>query len=193
MWPDPVLNVESVWWRRAVAVMRLPRDVFSTFRIDSPESALARQDVVVALCFVAGIALALGLGGDALADLDALDSFVWIFVTGLSLGFAAYWLVGSSLAFVTRRLGGQGSPRQVRHILAFSFPPLVFALPLWLLFPPLLIFLGVWSLALLLLGLREVYRWSLGRAVGAVVLALVWLAALAVAVWSALALLGGLG
>jgi hypothetical protein len=185
--------VERVWWRRAVAVLRLPREVFATFRIDSQESALARQDVVVALCFVAGIALALGLGGGSLDDLDALDAFVWIFVTGLSLGFAWYWLVGSSLAFVTRRLGGQGSPRRVRHILAFSWPPLVFALPLWLLFPPLLILLGVWSLALLLLGLREVYRWSLGRAAGAVVLALVWLAALAVAVWSALALLGGLG
>ncbi|HMB17744.1 MAG TPA: YIP1 family protein [Gaiellaceae bacterium] len=185
--------MERLWWRRAVAVLRRPREVFATFRIDSQESALARQDVVVALCFVAGIALALGLGGGSLDDLDALDAFVWIFVTGLSLGFAWYWLVGSSLAFVTRRLGGQGSPRRVRHILAFSWPPLVFALPLWLIFPPLLTLLGVWSLALLLLGLREVYRWSLGRAAGAVVLALVWLAALAVAVWSALALLGGLG
>jgi hypothetical protein len=185
--------VERLWWRRAVAVLRLPRQVFAAFRIDSQESALARQDVIVALCFVAGVALALGLGGGSLADLDALDAFVWIFVTGLSLGFAWYWLVGSSLAFVTRRLGGQGSPRRVRHILAFSWPPLVFALPLWLLFPPLLIMLGVWSLALLLVGLREVYRWSLGRAAGAVVLALVWLVALAVVVWSALALLGGLG
>jgi hypothetical protein len=185
--------VERVWWRRAVAVLRLPREVFATFRTDSRESALERQDVVVALCFVAGIALGLGLAGDGLADLDALDAFVWIFVTGLSLGFAGYWLVGSSLAFVTRRLGGRGSPRRVRHILAFSFPPLVFALPLWLLFPPLLILLGVWSLALLLVGLREVYGWSLGRAAGAVALAVVWLVALAVGIWSALALLGGLG
>jgi hypothetical protein len=185
--------VERVWWRRAVAVLRLPRQVFATFRIDTRESALERQDVVVALCFAAGIALALGVAGEGLADLDVFDAFVWIFLTGLSVGFVAYWLVGSSLAFVTRRLGGWGSSRRVRHILAFSFPPLVFALPLWLLFPPLLILLGAWSLALLLVGLREVFGWGLGRAAGAVVLALVWLAALAVGVWGVLALLGGLG
>jgi hypothetical protein len=74
-------------------------------------------------------------------------------------------------------------------VLAFSFAPLVFAIALWLIWPPLLLGLAAWSLVLLLLGLREVYGWSLARAGSAVVLALVWLGALGVGLLSVLALL----
>jgi hypothetical protein len=174
-------------------VLRAPRHVFAALRDDTPETAAERQDIVVALAFCAGIALALGVGGEDLRDLDVFDGIVWIFASGVALGFAGYWLFGSALAFVVRRLGARGSPRQVRHVLAFAFAPLVLAIPAWLIFPPLLIALAVWSLALLLLGLHEVYGWSLGRAGAAAVLSIVWLAALAVGVWSVLALLGGLG
>ncbi|MGH3082233.1 MAG: YIP1 family protein [Gaiellaceae bacterium] len=163
--------------------------MFTRLRNDSPDEAVERGDVIAGLAFAAGVAAALGAGGDELRDLDALDSLVWIFLTGLTLGFVLYWVVGGALAFVVRRLGGSGEPHRARHVLAFSFAPLVFAIALWLIWPPLLLGLAAWSLVLLLLGLREVYGWSLARAGSAVVLALVWLGALGVGLLSVLALL----
>jgi hypothetical protein len=149
-----------------------------------------RSEIVAGLVFAAGVAAALAAGGDELRDLDALDSFVWIFVTGLVLGFVLYWLVGWALAFVVRRLGGAGSKQRTRHVLAFSFAPLALALVAWWIWPPLLAVLGVASLALLVVGLREVYGWSVARSGAAVALAVVWLLALAVALLSVLVLLG---
>jgi hypothetical protein len=162
-------------------------------RLREEPSEGERSELVAGLAFAAGVAAALGLGGDQLRDLDALDSLVWIFVTGLALGFALYWILGSALGSVVRRLGGIGSRRRARHVLAFSFAPLVLALFVWLIWPPLLIGLAVASLALLVLGLREVYEWSVARSAGAVALSVVWLVALIVAVLSVLVLLGRLG
>lgn len=167
--------------------------MFTRLRDDAPDEAADRSELVTGLAFAAGVAAALGAGGEELRELDALDSLVWIFITGLSLGFALYWLVGWALAFVVRRLGSTSNPRRARHVLAFSFAPLVFALAVWLIWPPLLLGLAAWSVALLVLGLREVYDWSLARAVSAVALALVWLGALGVGLLSVLVLLGRLG
>jgi hypothetical protein len=167
--------------------------LFDRLRDDSPDAAADRSELVAGLAFAAGVALALGAGGAELRELDALDSLVWVFVTGLAVGFALYWIVGWGLAFVVRRLGGTGSPRRARHVLAFSFAPLVFALALWLLWPPLLLVPAAASLALLLLGLRQVYGWTFARAGGAVVLAALWLSALGVGLLSLLALLRRLG
>jgi hypothetical protein len=167
--------------------------LFDRLRDDSPDAAADRSELVAGLAFAAGVALALGAGGAELRELDALDSLVWVFVTGLAVGFALYWVVGWGLAFVVRRLGGTGSPRRARHVLAFSFAPLVFALAVWLLWPPLLLVPAASSLALLLLGLRQVYGWTLARAGGAVVMAALWLSALGVGLLSLLALLRRLG
>ena len=167
--------------------------MFDRLRQDTAEAAADRSDVVAGLAFAAGVALALAAGGDELRQLDALDSMVWLFVTGLALGFVLYWIVGWGLSFVVRRLGGTGSGRRARHVLAFSFAPLVLALALWLLWPPLLLILAASSLALLLVGLRDVYGWSVGRAGAAVVLAAAWLGALGVGLLSVLALVRSLG
>jgi hypothetical protein len=168
-------------------------EIFDRLRSEPSDEGGNRSDVVAGLAFAAGVALALAAGGDHLRDLDALDSLVWIFLTGLSFGFALYWVGGWALAFVVRRLGGAGSARRTRHVLAFSFSPLVFAIAVWLLWPPLLLVPALVSLGVLVAGLREVYRWSVARAAGAVGLAAVWLAALAVALLSLLALLHRLG
>ena len=167
--------------------------IFERLKRDSAKDAAERSELVTGLMFAAGVALALGAGGDELRELDTLDSIVWVFVTGLALGFALYWIAGWALAFVVRRLGGAGSPRRVRHVVAFSFAPLVFALAVWLIWPPLLLALAAASLVLLLVGLREVFGWSVARAGSAVVLAAVWLGALGVGLLSVLALLRGLG
>jgi hypothetical protein len=163
--------------------------MFARLRDDSPDEAADRSELVVGLVFAAGVAAALGGGGDELRELDLLDSLVWVFVTGVALGFALYWVVGWALAFVVRRLGGGGSRRRVRHVLAFSFAPLALAFVAWLIWTPLLLVLAAGSLALLVAGLREVYDWSIARAGGAVAVAAVWLGALGVGLLSVLALL----
>jgi hypothetical protein len=167
--------------------------IFERLREDAPEAAAERSELVSGLAFAAGVALALGAGGEELRELDALDSLVWVFLSGLTLGFALYWIGGWALAFVARRLGAGGSARRVRHVLAFSFAPLVFAVAFWLLWPWLLVALAASSIALLVAGLCKVYDWSLARAGAAVTLAALWLGALAVGLLSVLALLRRLG
>jgi Yip1 domain len=162
-------------------------------RLREEPSEGERSELVAGLAFAAGVAAALGFAGDQLRDLDALDSLVWIFVTGLALGFALYWILGWALGSVVHRLGGSGSRRRARHVLALSFAPLTIALVVWLIWPPLLIALAAASVALLVAGLREVYGWSAARSVGAVALSVVWLAALTVGLLSVLVLLGRLG
>jgi hypothetical protein len=148
---------EREWWRLAGLVLRHPREVFATLREDSRETALDRTDVIAFLAFAAGVAGALAGGQSEIEELSGIDPFIWVFITGVGLGFVAYWLLGSGLAFVVRRLGGSGSGRRTRHVLAFAFAPFVFAVFLWLIYPPLLLGLAIWSFALLIIGLREVY------------------------------------
>lgn len=165
--------------------------IFDRLR-ESPDEPGDRSELVAGLVFAAGVAAALGVGGNQVRELDALDSVVWIFITGVAFGFALYWIAGWALAFVVRRLGGAGSPRRARHVLAFSFAPLTLGLIAWLVYPPLLIGLAAASLVLLVVGLRDVYGWNTERAVGAVALAAIWLAALGVMLLSVLVLLGRL-
>jgi hypothetical protein len=182
---------ERAWARRAALVLAHPREVFEALRHDTAESAADRQDVVVGLAFVGGVAAALATASTgALDDLDVLEAFVWLFATGFAYGFVGYWVLGWALSFVVERLGGGGSRRRTRHVLAFALAPLVLALPVWLIFPPLVALPGLWMVSLLVLGLAVVQRWSYGRSVAAIVLSVVWLGALAVCALSVLALLG---
>jgi hypothetical protein len=184
------VGAERIWWQRAVLVLHRPSEVFASLRDDSKEAAGDRQDVVVALAFVGGLAAALATAGSTLDDLDALEILVWLFAAGFAYAFVGYWVLGWGLSFVVPRLGGVGTRRRTRHVLAFALAPLMFALAVWGIFPPLLVLPAVWSAGLLVLGLRVVYGWSYARAAAGVALAVVWLAALAVCLWGLLALLG---
>jgi hypothetical protein len=180
------------WFRRAAIVLGRPVGVFRALQDDSAETADERQDAVVGLAFGGGVAAALAIAGaGALDGLDALDKLIWIFVTGFAYGFVGYWALGWSLGFVVDRLGGRGSRRRTRHVFAFALAPLALAIVAWAVFYPLVLVLVAWSLALLVLGLGVVERWSLPRAGAAVVLSAVWLAALSVGTLSLLRLLGG--
>jgi hypothetical protein len=185
------MEAGRVWLRRAALVLGRPRDAFAALQDDSVDAAGDRQDVVVGLAFAGGVAVALATAGQTLEELDALELLVWVFVSGLSYGFIGYWLLGWGLSYVVPRLGGLGTRRRTRHVLAFALVPLVLALPAWFVSPPLLIPLGVWSAGLLLFGLHVVYAWSYTRAAVGLVLAVVWLGALALGLWSVLSLLGG--
>ena len=184
------MGAEREWWGRAARILVRPREVFEALRADSAEAANERQDPVVALAFAGGVAAALATAGEAFRDVGFVELLVGLFAAGFAYAFAGYWVLGWALAFVVPRLGGAGSRRRTRHLLAFALAPLLFALVLWLIWPWLLVPLALWSLALLVFGQRVVHGWSYGRSAAAVGLAVVWLAALAVAVWSLLALLG---
>jgi len=187
------------WLRRAVLVLRAPRAVFAALRDDSDEMAHARQEAVLALLWLAGIAGVLGssVARTLLDDptRDGLVVAVWAFIGGGLYGALGFWLGGALLHAGVRAFGGQGTYRRSRHLVAFAGAPI--ALSLLVLWPigvaafggdlfrsggsdagaggdaffwSALAF-GVWALALLALGIRVVQSWTWGRSLGALAVA----------------------
>ncbi len=200
--------LERLWWKRALAVLISPGPVFAALRDDSDRAAAALQEPVLALILLGGIATVLdtSVTGHMLDDpvVDPLLVAVWSFIGGGFYGTALYWLGGGVLAVAADLLGGLGSYRRARHVLALSLAPLALSLvtvwPLriavlgsdlfrsggrdsgtaggvfaWL----SLAFVG-WALALLVIGVRTVHEWSWARAVAATALAAAIPAALVV-------------
>lgn len=191
--------LERNWWLRAPAVLVAPRAVFASLRDDSDEAVEARQEQLIALVGFAGIAAVLGtpVARALLNDWDFSVSLipVWAFFGGVFYAVAVYWLGGGLLFGAARRLGGLGSYRRARHLLALSFAPLALCLfTLWPLriaiygqdlfrtggtdwgpgdriFGGLLYAAFGWSALLLLVGVRTVHGWSWGRSAAAVALA----------------------
>jgi Yip1 domain len=183
--------------------------VFAALRDDSDEAAAARQDTAGAIVWLAGIAavLATTVASTLLDDVQIDGSLlaVWAFLAGGLYGFTIYFVIGKVLHVALRRLGGRGSFRRARHLLAFSVVPIALALFLywpirialygWDLFrtggadghgagPALAwVFYGfvIWSLALLLVGIRTVQGWTWARSLAGVAFASVIAAGLAVA------------
>jgi hypothetical protein len=190
---------ERSWWLRAPAVLVAPRAVFSSLRDESEEAVDARQEPLIAIAGLAGIAAVLGtpVARALLNDFDFSVSLipVWAFLGGVSYAAAVYWLGGGLLYGAARRLGGLGSYLRARQLLALSGAPLALALfTLWPVriaiygedlfrtggtdwgpgdrtFGGLLYFAFTWSALLLVIGVRSVHGWSWGRSVAAVGLA----------------------
>jgi hypothetical protein len=176
---------ERLWWARTLLVLGRPSPVFVAIRDDSAEDAGARQEPVLAIVIVAGIAVVLSssFAGGLLDDreLDALDLAVWAFLGGALEGFAAYFLLGGLVYLGATFAGSVWTYRQARHVLAFAAVPLALSLPVWA------ATLGVaesdsvevvraivlgWAALLLVVGLRAVHAWSWGRALAAAALPL---------------------
>ena len=143
--------------------------------------------------------------GDLLTsgERDALVVAVLVFLAGGFYGAATYWLGGGALHLGMRAAGGATTYRQARHVLAFAAAPL--ALSLLVLWPPRLAIYGgdlfragggdesgagrifdgaeiafsLWAAALLVVGVKTVNAWPLVRSLGALVLAILALIALA--------------
>ena len=132
-------------------VFQSPRRVFAALRDDSRDAVEARQEPILALVILAGIAGFLlepeagrifdnaesgGLG----ASVDGLVVAVIVFLAGASSGFIAYWLLGAAVHAGIRGAGAEGTYRRARHVVAFAAAPLALSLLL------------VWPLKLSLYG-----------------------------------------
>lgn len=191
---------ERRWWLRTVAVFQAPRPVFAALRNESPRDTEARQEPILAIVVLAGIAAILlapetgKLLDESLVDDSIAVLAVLVFLTGAIYGFAAYWTGGALLYLGLRGAGSQGSYRRARHILAFAAVPTV--LGLVLVWPARLLVYGtdsfrtggadtglgprlfdlaegvffLWAFGLLIYGIAVVERWRILRACVAVVL-----------------------
>jgi hypothetical protein len=194
----PAANREpDSWWLRALLAAQAPAAVFADLRDDSRQAAEARQEIVAALAFLAGVALTLLTSqASSFADDPARAGIiipVWLFIAGLLVGIVNYWLAGGVLYLALDWLGARTSYRQARHLLAFAAVPLALSLvllPVRLalygddifrsggtdtgsgahVFTVLEIGFGVWSLVLLAIGIRVVESWSWARALAATAL-----------------------
>jgi hypothetical protein len=191
--------LERSWWLRAPAVLVAPRAVFVSLRDESEAAVEARQDPLIAIAGLAGIAGVLGtpVARHLLNDASFSASLipVWAFLGGAVYAVAVYWLGGGLLHGAARRLGGLGSYQRARHVLALSGAPL--ALSLLTLWPVRIAIYGqnlfrtggtdwgpgdrafgglfylalAWCAVLLVIGVRSVHGWSWPRSVATVALA----------------------
>jgi hypothetical protein len=200
------MGPEREWWLRVPAVFLSPPAVFAALREEEQEDVEARQEPVLMLVFLAGIAAALATPAARTlydeAEYDGLLVAVWAFIAGGLTAVAGYFIVGGALYLGARGLGSLGSYKRSRHLLGFAVAPLALSLVLlWPLelalfggdrfarggsddgiagsvFSALELGFGAWSLALLLVGVRAVHGWSWWRALGALGLLALFLAAL---------------
>jgi hypothetical protein len=196
------------WWLRTLAVFQAPRAVFAALRNESPEDIEARQEPVLALVLLAGMAgvlLAPSTGrllNESIVDDSMAVVAVLVFITGALYGTATYWLGGAALYVGLRGAGSRGSYLRARHTLAFAAAPLVLGLIfVWpvriavygsdlfrsggsddgtgsVVFEVVLGAIGLWAAGLLVYGISVVERWSVVRAL--VALALVVLSLLVI-------------
>ena len=194
---EPALG--QSWWRRVPLLLAAPTAVFAQLRDESEEATEARQEPVTAIAGLAGVAGVLGtpvarhLLNDSSMSVALIP--VWAFIGGVVYAIAVCWIGGGLLSRASRRLGGHGSWRRSRHVLALACLPL--AVSLFTLWPVRIavygqdlfrtggddygrgdrifgaVFIGflVWSGVLLVIGVRAVHGWTWARALGAVALA----------------------
>ena len=190
--------LEWKWWLRAPAVLVAPRAVFVALRDESDDEVDLRQEALTALIGLAGISAVLGTPVARAFLNDPSDSValipVWAFVGGAFYALAVYWVGGGLLFGAARRLGGLGSYRRARSLVALASAPL--ALALFTLWPVRIAIYGEdlfrtggndwgpgdrtfgglfyaafgWSALLLLIGVRAVHGWSWPRSATAVAL-----------------------
>ena len=193
---------EKEWWLRTLAVFQSPRAVFAALRDQSDWEAEARQEPVLAMVLLAGLAgVLLAPSTGRLLDEQLVDGSlavvaVVLFITGAMYGAATYWIGGVALFVGLKGAGSRGGYRRARHVLAFAAAPLILGLLLvWpvrlavyggdtfrsggsdsgtgvALFDGLLAVFGIWAIGLLVYGISVVERWKLLRAAVSVALML---------------------
>ena len=189
---------QRLWWRRLALVLVRPREVFAALRATDDADEAARQEPVLLVVLLAGMAGAvLSPAWREVMDqprVDAVTAVVLTFLAGGAEGAAAYFLVGGAIHLGARGMGSRGHFRTTRHVLAFAAVPL--ALSLAVVVPVALVAYGgdwfdaggsdegagsaalgalglgfvAWSAGLLVLGLRETLGLPWQGVVGTVLL-----------------------
>jgi hypothetical protein len=133
---EPTPSLQKEWWLRTFAVFQKPRLVFAALRDDSNDAAEARQEPMLALVVLAGIAsvLSTSLARRVLDDPVFSNSVVavlsWAFIGGLVYGTIVFWLGGVLVHALASALRTGSSYRQARHLVAFAGAPLALSLVL---------------------------------------------------------------
>ena len=185
------------WWLRVPLVLQRPRAVFVALRESTDESFSDRAEPILAIVWLAGIAVILASSGTFLdsSGSDNVDLAIWGFLAGGLYGLAGYFAFGALVHGATRLLGSQGTYRRSRQLVAFASVPLVLSLAVWpfkiaiygddlfrtgggdsgagsVAFDVLEAAFAVWAAALLVLGIRAVHGWTWARSAVAAALAL---------------------
>lgn len=121
-----------------LAVLVRPRLVFLALRNSDEEDVEARQEPVLLVILLAGVAALLlipawgSVYNTALAQgtkLDGLDLAIWTFVAGSLTGVLGYYIVGVALYLGARGMGSLEGWRYARHLVAFASVPLAASVP----------------------------------------------------------------
>lgn len=200
----PAASAEREWWLRILAVLVRPRIVFLALRVDDDEDQEARQEPILLVILLAGMAgVLLSPQWHDLLDQSGVDGLVLAILTFVAGGFygaGGYFLIGGALYLGARSVGSLGSWRLARQVLALACVPL--ALSLLLTLPVGLAAFGgdlfraggsdhgsaaaaylgyrlvfaAWTVGLLLYGVRTTYGWTWLRSGAALGLLVVFLA-----------------
>jgi Yip1 domain len=129
---EPSRSLQKEWWLRALAVLTSPRSTFAALREDSAEAAEARQEPILAIVILAGIAgvLTTSLAGRLLDDSnnDGLNVAIWAFLGGAFYGLLVFWLGGLLVYAIGAAVRAQASYRQARHVVALAMAPVALSL-----------------------------------------------------------------
>jgi hypothetical protein len=195
-------QLRKEWWLRVPLAIMAPRLVFTALRDERQVALSARQEPVLLLVLLAGVAAVLqtSAAGSLLdnPEIDGALIFVWAVIGGLMYGTVSYWLGGLAIYLgargATAKRTAKPSYQRARHVVAFAAAPIALSLVLW---PIQLAIYGssifqmrggdsageqafsvlgslfvIWAAALLLYGIRTTYQWTWLRAVGTVLLGL---------------------
>jgi hypothetical protein len=125
-------SLQKEWWLRALAVFSSPRGTFAALSDDSPDAAEARQEPIMAIVILAGIAgiLSTSLAGRLLDDPnnDGLNVAVWAFLGGAFYGLLAYWGGGLLVYAIAAAVRARASYRQARHVVGLAMVPVALSL-----------------------------------------------------------------
>lgn len=204
---DSAQELARAWWRRVPHVLVAPREVFAAVGNTDELDLEARAEPVLLVTMLAGIAgiLLTPTWGRLLDDpsVDGLVVAVLTFIAGVMYGAAGLYLLGLALWVGARGVGDVVPFRVARHVVAFAAVP--FALSLVVTLPAILLgfggdwfraggsdagpgrsvvtgiglLCGLWSVGLVGLGMRETFRLPWRGVIGAVALAAVVVAAVA--------------
>jgi hypothetical protein len=146
---EPARSLQKEWWLRTLAVFQNPRGTFAALRDDSAEAAEARQEPIMAIVILAGIAgiLTTSLSGRLLDDpnFDGLNVAVWAFLGGAFYGLFVFWLGGLVVYAMGAAVRARASYRQARHVLGLAMAPVALTV------------LTVWPVRLAIYG-EDVFR-----------------------------------